>query len=112
MRVKVVKSFKAFGKLIPAGDIVEIKPEDYPRLYLKVVPAEPVSTEIIEAEYFTLLARFWSHVTEGLPMAEVRQLVDRLDSLYQELNQAGRRVPIRLPVEKNRREAGQKEMAL
>lgn len=113
MRVEVVQAFRARGELMPVGTVLNIRPEDYPRLYLKVVPAGPVSTEIIQAEYIDLLARFWSHVAEGLPMAEIRQLVDRLDALYRELHQAGRKVPIRLPLERNRRDAGhQKEMAL
>lgn len=67
----------------------------------------------IQIAYFELLKRYWSLDDDSsVTMDEARRIVDRLDALYQELHQAGRKVPIRLPIEKNRREAGQKEMAL
>lgn len=56
----------------------------------------------MESEYFTLLKKYWlSREDEtAFTMDEVRELVNRLDELYRELNSQGRRVPIRLPVER------------
>jgi len=110
MKVRVTKAFRYRGTLLTEGTVLTVEAQYFPRLANLV---DPLTLDDTEQAYFTLLARFWSHVTEGLPMAEIRQLVDRLDALYQELHQAGREVPIRLPLERSRREAGhQKEMAL
>lgn len=56
-----------------------------------------------EAEYLTLLARFWDLDDDpAATMNEARRLVDRLDELYRELFRQGRRVPVRLPVERRK----------
>ena len=66
----------------------------------------------MEQKYLSSLARFWSLDDDpAATMDEARRLVDRLDELYCELHHQGRRVPARLPVERNRDQV-QKEMAL
>jgi len=88
---------------LQVGTSLTIQEEDYPRLYLKAVPIEPVPAEVMETEYFTLLARIWALDTDAAAtMDEARRLVDRLDELYQALHRQGRKVPARLPVERNR----------
>jgi len=56
----------------------------------------------MEKEYFTLLAKYWlSREDEtAFTMDETGQLLERLDELYQALHRQGRKVPIRLPVER------------
>ena len=56
----------------------------------------------MESEYFTLLKKYWlSREDEtAFTMDETGRLVEKLDELYRELNSQGRRVPIRLPVER------------
>lgn len=112
MKVKVIKAFRYRGQILEVGTVLTIRSGDYPRLYLLAAPAEPVSTEIIQAEYFSLLSRFWSLDDDpAVTMDEARRLVDRLDALYKQLHQAGRKVPIRLPIERLR-EHTQEELAL
>ncbi|MEA5114984.1 MAG: hypothetical protein VB050_13250 [Geobacteraceae bacterium] len=53
----------------------------------------------MEKEYLKNLARFWAIDTNfSIPMDESRRLDERLSELYRALHQAGRRVPVRLPV--------------
>jgi hypothetical protein len=66
----------------------------------------------MEKEYLENLARFWEIDTDfSIPMDESRRLDIRLMELYRALQQAGRRVPVRLPVERTTRDA-QRKLAL
>jgi hypothetical protein len=66
----------------------------------------------MQSEYFTLLRRFWEiDADQAATLDEARRLVIRLDELYRALHQAGRRVPVRLPVERTTRDA-QRKLAL
>lgn len=51
----------------------------------------------MKAEYFRLLKR-WGQVDDNpkITMDEVREMLLRLDELFQALNQAGKSVPVRL----------------
>jgi hypothetical protein len=113
MKVKITKAFRHRGQILEVGTVLTIRPEDYPRLYLKVVPIEPVATEVMEAEYLHLLAAWWKLDTDpdSMTMDDTRRTFDRLDELYRSLRSNGRNPPIRLPIERNRAEV-QRELAL
>jgi hypothetical protein len=113
MKVKITKAFRHRGQILEVGTVLSIRPEDYPRLYLKVVPVEPVTIEVMEAEYLHLLAAWWKLDVDpdSLTMDEVRRIVDRLDLLYRALRSNGRNPPIRLPLERTRDQV-QRELAL
>ncbi len=56
----------------------------------------------MQAEYMNLLRRHWSIDDDpDVTMEEARQLVDRLDVLYQQLHRQGYKVPVRLPMERS-----------
>lgn len=58
------------------------------------------SPERMQQEYLALLARFWSLDDDpAATMDEARNIVVRLDALYQELHRLGRPVPVRLDME-------------
>jgi len=97
MRAEVIRPFKIRGELMPIGTMLDIRDEDYPRLYLKVVPIEPATADVMEAEYLTLLARYWTIDSDPTAtMDEVRQLVQRLDALYRELARQGKTMLVRI----------------
>ena len=98
MQVRVVRPFKIKGRLQEIGTLLKL-PES--AVLLLAGRVQPVGDESLMDEYQRLLKRY--HEIDQDPAAtmdEVRQLVDRLDELYRELNSQGRRVPIRLPVER------------
>lgn len=101
MQVRVTEPFKIRGKLMTPGTVLNIPDEALTRLTGRVAPIEPASIEVMEAEYFTLLARYWTIDSDPTAtMDEVRELVDRLDLLYRALRGNGRNPPVRLPVER------------
>ncbi|MEA5115972.1 MAG: hypothetical protein VB050_18300 [Geobacteraceae bacterium] len=105
MKVKVIRAFKARGELMPVGTVLNIRDQDYPMLIGKVEPTEPLTTDQLQYEYFALLNRFWQIDKDPATATdETRRTVARLDELYRALHQAGRRVPVRLPVERNQYE--------
>lgn len=109
MQVKTTKEFRYQGRILPVGTLLAIHREDFPQVAHLTEAVEPSG---MEAEYLFLLARFWSLEDDpAATMDEARRLVDRLDELYQALHSNGRRVPVRLPVERNRDQV-QKEIAL
>lgn len=61
----------------------------------------------MEHEYFTLLARFWSidDTPPGISDEEADHVLARLDILFRELTRQGRKVPVRLPIERQRKVA-------
>ena len=104
MKVKVTAPFKIRGELMTPGTVLNIADEALTQLAGRVVPVEPVTTEVMEAEYLHLLAAWWNLDVdpESMSMDQARQLVDRLDVLYRSLRSNGRNPPIRLPVERTR----------
>lgn len=101
MKVQVIKAFKVRGELMPVGTILKIRDDDYLKLIGKVEPVEPLTVDQMELEYCALLDRFWQIDDDPAAITEeARWLVTRLDELYRTLHQAGRRVPVRLPVER------------
>lgn len=79
----------------------------------KPAKAEQLHLERLQQEYFALLRRFWQIDTDpAATMDEARRLVVRLDELYRTLCQAGRRVPVRLPLERRNQATTQKGVAL
>jgi len=104
MQVRVTEPFKIRGKLMTPGTVLNIPDEALTRLTGRVAPIEPASIEVMEAEYFTLLARWWNLDTDpdSMTMDEARELVNRLDELYQALRRNGVNPPVRLPVEKRK----------
>ena len=106
MQVRVIEPFKIRGKLMTPGTVLNIPDGALTRLAGRVVPTEPASIEVMEAEYFTLLARYWTIDSDPTAtMDEVRELVNRLDELFQALHRQGRKVPVRLPIERQRKVA-------
>jgi len=71
----------------------------------------PATVNQMEREYITLLRHFWAIDDTG-PIEECQRLLAKLDELYRELQRQGRRVPVRLPIERHHREHVQGEMAL
>lgn len=74
---------------------------------------EKIFIEEMEAEYFRLLRRHWELDEQGpdASMDECRENVIQLDRLYRELHRQGRKVPVRLPVER-KEHMTQEELAL
>ncbi len=100
MQVKTTKEFRYQGQILPVGTLLAIHREDFPQVAHITEAVEPAG---METEYLFLLARFWSLDDDpAATLDEARRLVDRLDELFQALHSNGRRVPVRLPVEKNR----------
>jgi len=62
------------------------------------------SVEVMEQEYFTLLSRYFSidDTPPGISDEEADRVLARLDILFRELTRQGRKVPVRLPVEKRK----------
>lgn len=84
------------------GDTVNLPEGKAAKLILAGV-LKPANIEAMEQEYFTHLKRFWE--IDDDPDAtdeEAGYLVERLDYLFQTLHRQGRRVPVRLPVEKRK----------
>jgi len=109
MKVKVIKAFRAHGELMPVGTVLNIRDEDFTKLIGKV---EPLNLDQLEQEYSCLIRRFWSLDDDPTAtMDEARRLVVWIDQIYRQLQRAGRRVPVRLPVERNQAHV-QKELAL
>jgi hypothetical protein len=93
----------------------------FPKFVNKTIPpakpaksAKSVSSnlDLLEQEYFSLIRRFWSLDEDpDATTEEARQLVCWIDQIYWRLRQYGRRVPVRLPVERHQAQA-QKGVAL
>jgi hypothetical protein len=93
------------------GDTMDLTKEKATKLILAGV-INSTGLDEMAHEYSTLLRRFWEIDEDpAATMDESRRLVIRLDELYRALHQAGRRVPVRLPVERTKREA-QRKLAL
>lgn len=111
MTWKVVQAFSAkMGngtKVFHPGDEIDLPADKSARLLLAgVITANDLDG--MEAEYLILLKRFWEIDTDfSVPMDESRRLDERLSELYRALNQAGRKVPVRLPVEHTPHDARQ-----
>jgi hypothetical protein len=59
------------------------------------------SVDHLEFDYLQLLTRFWKLDDDPSATSEnIHRLIGRLDELYQELHRQGRRVPVRLPLER------------
>lgn len=85
----------------PPAKVAKVAKPDHHFSRLATLAAPPGEIAKMESEYFTLLARYWTIDSDPTAtMDEVRELVNRLDELYQALHRQGRRVPIRLPVER------------
>ncbi|MRR56127.1 MAG: hypothetical protein EG822_16780 [Deltaproteobacteria bacterium] len=95
------------------GDRVEF-PEAKAAKLLRADVILSADPEIMEKEYIQLLARFWSldDTPPGISDKDADHVLARLDILFRELTRQGRKVPVRLPVERNRHEPNQKEVAL
>jgi hypothetical protein len=106
MRYQVKKQFTAKidggQKAFLPGDMIDLPEEKVKRLLLAGVLA-PTEIEGMQAEYFTLLARFWEIDDDpNGTIDEARRIVARLNELYMELHRQGRQVPVRLPVERSK----------
>lgn len=98
MLVEVAKPFKLRGQLLNVGAVLDVLEESLERLGDKVAP---LGIDTAEREYFRALSRFWSLDDDpAATMDEARRLLARLDELYQLLQHHGRKVPVRLPVER------------
>ncbi len=98
MLVEVVKPFSLRGQPLDVGVILDVPEGALDRLGDRVAP---LRVEAAESEYLHLLAQWWDPATENLPIEEIHRLLARLDVLYQALHRQGRKVPIRLPVERH-----------
>ncbi|HOP39883.1 MAG TPA: hypothetical protein PLI53_02455, partial [Geobacteraceae bacterium] len=100
MLVEVSKSFKLRGQTLKVGTVLDVPEESLDRLGAKVAP---IGIAVAEREYFRALSRWWE-IDEDPTITddEARRLLARLDELYQMLHQQGRKVPVRLPLERTR----------
>jgi len=77
-------------------------------------PCSSGQFEMFEDVYLKGLYFCWQRLQHD-PAAvtpKTRDLIFHLNALYISLRKEGHKLPIRLPIERNRREAGRKEMAL
>lgn len=109
MLVEVVKPFTLRGQKVNFGAVLDVPEGSLESLKGKV---KPIGLAAAEREYFRALSRWWE-LDDDLEATkeEARRLSCRLDLLYQMLHRQGRKVPIRLPVERHR-DQGQRELAL
>ncbi|HOP40445.1 MAG TPA: hypothetical protein PLI53_05330 [Geobacteraceae bacterium] len=98
MLVETIKPFKLRGQPLNAGTILDIPEESLERFGDRIAP---LGIAVAEREYFRALRRWWE--LDEDPAAtdeESESLLARLDELYQMLHRHGRKVPVRLPVER------------
>lgn len=114
MLVEVVSPFRIRGIELTPGMKIDIPEVTLIKLAGRVRTAgEMPDLDVIEAEYFRFLKRHWEldELGPNASMDECRENVRRLDRLYRELHRQGRKVPVRLPVEKKQNMI-QEELAL
>lgn len=100
MLVEVAKPFKLRGQTLKVGTVLDVPEESLDRLGDKVAP---LGIAVAEREYFRALSRWWE--LDADPAAtdeEYERLLTRLDELYQMLHRQGRKVLVRLPLERAR----------
>lgn len=100
MLVEVVKQFKSRGQLVKVGTVLDVSEESLDRLGDRIAP---LGVAVAESEYFRALSRWWD--LDADPAAtdeEYERLLARLDELYRMLHRQGRKVPVRLPLERTR----------
>lgn len=102
MKLRTLAEIPSAKGIIPAGQIIEIPLSVTEKLKGKVEPLPGPDIDQMEAEYFRLLKRHWEldELGPDASMDECRESVNRLDRLYRELHRQGRKVPVRLPVER------------
>jgi hypothetical protein len=114
MRYRILKKFtmKEGGQVqtLPPGGFIDLDEAKAARLLQAGVITE-TDTDLgqMEKEYFKYLSRFWD--LDDDPTAtieEARVLLARLEILFQELHRQGRRVPVRLPIERNKHNPAEK----
>ena len=110
LQVKVVKAFRIRGEIMNPGTLLNVSDDLLGKLGGKV---EQMNLEQMEAEYFRLLKRHWEldELGPDASFDECRENVNQLDRLFRELHRQGRKVPVRLPVQK-KQQMTQEELAL
>ena len=98
MLVEVKKSFRLRGQPLNVGAVLDVPEESLERFGGKVAP---LGLAVAEREYYRALKRWWElDADPSSTNQEALKLLARLDELYRLLHREGRKVPVRLPIEK------------